>query len=555
MLVFSALTIPVLGLLTSPFLFGIACLLFLAPAVCRARSLTEPILYPATTLMPTRASLLGLDRESQPARIFYTFSLSIRVATSFVPMVTREDGWIFKPRSTETKYEIVRCCEQTYWEAKSACEHLWSEHRSCYEHGYQIWDGRYSYRSYYGYGERLANDNDVLDRCNQLLEDPDCSRRMWKVLPFLVLNDSKSHDWNSSCRLQDSGWLGVDYLFENWNNYVHYPGHGCVQPPTADCIEFSKVINYTFYNPWEHSVMAPACLLTDDEIARFCSIMSQLPPYLLCKLTDGSFRHRLSDYVRCKLWAEESPLLDSNYCETATRVFQIGQIPSLGISAFSLTLNIVNLSPVLAVVLLMISCCVSRTRNDVDVAVRVAVDDEVQRLQEELEKNKTAQLSTFAYVLLRVDLVLVSMDMFGDIVAVFTWISTGHVWFGIFQILVILRGVPSIVLLQREQGLVKEVRDSLKANTLTDGLYNLMLQEKTIEGVLTSLLLAYGTMHTFDSDLAFSLVMAKWALSIRSVTNGCFIQFHPAPCDVQTRPFLDTLPSWPLGRRYHVDTE
>ncbi|CAK9098389.1 unnamed protein product [Durusdinium trenchii] len=470
MLVFSALTIPVLGLLTSPFLFGIACLLFLAPAVCRARSLTEPILYPATTLMPTRASLLGLDRESQPARIFYTFSLSIRVATSFVPMVTREDGWIFKPRSTETKYEIVRCCEQTYWEAKSACEHLWSEHRSCYEHGYQIWDGRYSYRSYYGYGERLANDNDVLDRCNQLLEDPDCSRRMWKVLPF-------------------------------------------------------------------------------------CSIMSQLPPYLLCKLTDGSFRHRLFDYVRCKLWAEESPLLDSNYCETATRVFQIGQIPSLGISAFSLTLNIVNLSPVLAVVLLMISCCVSRTRNDVDVAVRVAVDDEVQRLQEELEKNKTAQLSTFAYVLLRVDLVLVSMDMFGDIVAVFTWISTGHVWFGIFQILVILRGVPSIVLLQREQGLVKEVRDSLKANTLTDGLYNLMLQEKTIEGVLTSLLLAYGTMHTFDSDLAFSLVMAKWALSIRSVTNGCFIQFHLAPCDVQTRPFLDTLPSWPLGRRYHVDTE
>ena len=84
---------------------------------------------------------------------------------------------------------------------------------------------------------------------------------------------------------------------------------------------------------------------------------------------------------------------------------------------------------------------------------------------------------------------------------------------------------------------MKEVRESLKAKTLTDGLYDLMLQEKTVEGVYTSLLLAYGIMHTFDSRLAFYLTMAKWALFIRSVRNGyngCFIQFHLAPGDVET---------------------
>ncbi|CAK9099090.1 unnamed protein product [Durusdinium trenchii] len=580
MLVFSGLTIPLLGLLTSPFVFGFACLLLLAPAACRAKSLTEPILYPATVLMPTHASLLGLGPESKPARFFYTVSLPLRFLAgaslmafpywnSFVEDVEGPVSGgiraIQQQLSGETKDETFRCCRQTYLDAKTACEHVLSAHRSCYEGGYWILNDYYVTHDVYLYGYGEANntytpdDYRNINRCNQLFEDPTCTKQLSQILRHLVHNDS-DFDWIGHCNFES---LKFPYyiMLEHWVRLLE-PGHGCYQPkPMVDCLKDFRQNHYEMR--W---TMAPACqVVTDDAMTRFCSIMSQLPPYLLCELADSKLADfepvgwswhwagRLSDFYGC---LQSSQLLRASQCLNVPKFRESSKfLGDVGAIVFEIVGYTVSLSPALAVVLLMISCCVSRTRNDVDVAVRVAVDDEVQRLQEELEKNKTAQLSTFAYVLLRVDLVLVSMDMFGDILAVFTWISTGHVWFGIFQILVILRSVPGIVLLQREQGLVKEVRDSLKANTLTDGLYNLMLQEKTIEGVLTSLLLAYGLMHTFDSQLAFYVTTAKWALSLRSVTNGCFIQFHLAPGDAQTRLFLATLPAWPLGRRYHLDTE
>lgn len=67
-----------------------------------------------------------------------------------------------------------------------------------------------------------------------------------------------------------------------------------------------------------------------------------------------------------------------------------------------------------------------------------------------------------------------------------------------------------------------------------------------MEGTLTSLLLVYGMLHNFDSPLLFAMTLAKYALSVFSVTQGCFVLFHLAPGESERASLVSAVP---LGRR------
>ena len=197
-----------------------------------------------------------------------------------------------------------------------------------------------------------------------------------------------------------------------------------------------------------------------------------------------------------------------------------------------------------AILLVLILCCFPTASGDVE--LRLAVDAEVRRMQEELNDTGTAAISMFGRGLLWLKLMFVFVDFAGDIFSVVTFVAKGHVWFGVFLALIVLRSFVDLVKLQRETGLVKEVQLSLRANTLTNRLCDVLRAEKTVEGTLSSVLLVYGMFHNFNSPVLFAVTLVKYVLSVFSVAQGSFIVFHLASGESERASLLSAIP---LGRR------
>lgn len=244
-----------------------------------------------------------------------------------------------------------------------------------------------------------------------------------------------------------------------------------------------------------------------------------------------------------------SAWLRSNECALSFHSYTFRKSGGAMFSEVELPLRILRIIftflPILVTILLTISCCFSISSRGLD--LRLAVDTQAQAMLNELESHGTAPLSTFGRGFFMLDLLLMPIDLGGDVFSAFTFVATGHVWFGIVQGLI--RGVRGHVVGHRRE-LASARQFELRANTLTDGLYDLV-NAKTVEGTLSSFLLAYALMWTIDSPFAALVTGVKWLLSLRSLTNGCYILFQLVPSDTLTTPFLPGL----IWGKNHVETE
>lgn len=449
LLVSSTMIISVLGLFTSPLVLGCATVLLVAPAACRAKSVVEPMWHPATVILPTRASLLGLDPEPQSVTRFYTFSLLVRVGSAVLCFLIF--SWTLAAAFIQyDKLEAQDCC---------------------HEASLNVYEKEDMYQKYFYLS---------------------CQRSSVKMTRYSLAT---------------------------------FDADGCLeQVSMAACLE--------------KLALAYACRGNTSEVSETVRVgcSAVVPEYLRCQFHGGL--HAISGYEICLSLPQ---WLFSTWCGSIVRFRRINSMSGIQYLVLFGVILAVFLAPFLAAVCALIMVgCFSIPQSDVD--LRLAVDAEVRDLQEELDSQGTSTMSNLGRALLRLDLILVFMDFAGDMLSVWTFASTHHPWFGVFQALIILRSVPAIWRLQLEEGIVNEVRLSLEANTLTDSLYDLLLQEKTVEGTLTTLLMTYVVTFTIDSPFAFNLSLAKWALSLRSLTNGCFIHFHLAQGDAKTDAFLVRLP-------------
>ncbi|CAK9087988.1 unnamed protein product [Durusdinium trenchii] len=404
MMALSASTIPLLGALTSPLVFGCGVFLLYAPAAFRARSLLKPILYPATVILPAGESLFRLDPKSRPAKCFYMFTLVVRFTA--VAGLWQVYHLIF---SWQADLPVVKNV--------FSMSHQWGDLDICC-HEYYLQENGPTYFEDCSSNESYAN-------CTFHCYDPPQLPDGWMLEP-------------DGCLLRFAS------------------EEACIQKAPMPSPSLDTHIC------WENSTM--------PDWKDVCSRLIQVPQYLECSLCGLSGRHAefaLTYYLLCQ---EKVQWIIGNMCPLivyGTKMFLIhGSVLFVQPYTFGILCAILT-SPFFATILLvLISCCFPAVPCDVE--FRLAVDAEARRMQEELNEAGTAPLSMLGRGLLRLDLMLMFVDFAGDIFSVFSFVAKGHVWFGIFLGLIVLRSVVDIVKLQRQTGLLKEVQMSLRANTLTN---------------------------------------------------------------------------------------
>ncbi|CAE7925617.1 unnamed protein product, partial [Symbiodinium sp. KB8] len=186
-----------------------------------------------------------------------------------------------------------------------------------------------------------------------------------------------------------------------------------------------------------------------------------------------------------------------------------------------------------------------------DLELRLAVEAEAAAMRQDFLERNGAALGWFDYIMLRFDLGMFLLDPFLDTYTAYLFWSSDHPWFALVQLLIVARGSYDLLRLHCSEGRWTAGKVSLQANTLTDGFFELLQKEKTTEGIASLTLLVYAVLYVQSDAFAFYFASCKWALALRSVSNGCYLDFHVTPGLVWTKSdeevYYSALPSTPGG--------